>query len=92
MSFNQINDRTWQSGYLTFIDLGRIEGGITHRFEVQSSTGCIGWVVWRFGWRKYVYKSPAYNVDLGEECLTIIAAFVKMQTDERKLHWKGAQT
>lgn len=85
---------TWEYGWLKFTDLGRIDGGVTRRYEVASKSdgSVLGWVVWKTEWRKYVLKTVAMNVWLDDSCLTAIAAFAKMQTDERKLSWKGAQT
>jgi len=63
VGFQMINERpkTWGSGFLKFVDMGRIDGGVTHRYEVTDSNGnALGWVVWYAAWRRYVYK-PSYS-------------------------------
>jgi hypothetical protein len=90
----QIDDKTWATDCLTFKDLGKIEGGVTHRYEVLSKgdweehTNVLGWILWRPSWRRYVYRSIAFSVELDFLCLTTIAEFAKLRTDERKAEWK----
>lgn len=82
----QPDGKSWKLGWLTIYDKGKVEGGVTHRYEVYS-TDFLGWVLWRPGWRRYIYRSTGVSVELDFSCLTTIAEFCKMKTDERKLEW-----
>ena len=92
MQIEQVDKKTWVSGYIRFVDMGRIENGVTHRYEVQTDGGSVlGTVVWYSAWRRYTFSpSPTLTTYFDFSCLTDIAEFVKMVTDERKTHW-GAQ-
>jgi len=88
--FEQVNENTWKSGFLAFRDLGRNEGGITHRYEVWSGAQpvILGWVVWKSAWRRYTFKPvTGYDTWFDSLCLTTIATFVTLRTDERKAQW-----
>lgn len=78
--------KSWKCGWLTFKDLGKIEGGVTRRYEVNSNGDILGYVLWRSGWRRYTYQPKADTV-YDFSCLTTIAEFVRLCTDERKTHW-----
>jgi hypothetical protein len=89
VNFTQVDSKTWLVGYLIFRDLGKIEGGVTHRYEVCSDGGSVlGHIVWYSGWRRYTF-TPSTTVETWFDfsCLTSIADFVKLRTDERKTHW-----
>jgi hypothetical protein len=90
----QTDDKTWEAGFLLFKDLGKIEGGVTHKYEVRSKddfeafTDLLGWIEWKSGWRRYIFRpilgaSTRYDFS----CLTTLAEFCKIQTEERKSHW-----
>ena len=89
MNFEQVDSKTWRAAFLRFVDLGRIEGGVTHKYEVTDSNGnVLGWVVWKAGWRRYTYKPiTGWDTWYDSTCLTTIAEFVKIRTDERKAQW-----
>ena len=93
VAFKKLDDKTWEAGFLQFKDLGLLEGGVTHRYEVRSKddhdafTDVLGWIIWRSSWRRYVYRTVSVSVELDFSCLTTIADFAKIQTDERKSHW-----
>ena len=89
VNFEQVDPKTWRAAFLRFVDLGRIEGGVTHRYEVTDSNGnVLGWVVWKAGWRRYTYKPvTGWDTWYDHACLTTIAEFVKIRTDERKAQW-----
>jgi hypothetical protein len=81
---------TWQFGFLEFRDLGKIDGGVTRRYEVSSVQDgtVLGWVVWKSGWRRYTFRpTTAFSTWFDSLCLTTIADFVKLRTDERKAQW-----
>ena len=89
INFEQVDPKTWRAEFLRFVDLGKIEGGVTRKYEVTDSNGnVLGWVVWKAGWRRYTYK-PITGRDTWYDsaCLTTIADFVKIRTDERKAQW-----
>jgi hypothetical protein len=85
----QIDAKTWEAGFLKFSDTGVIPGGTTNVYEVLSANAAIlGWVKWSAPWRRYVYRPvTGYQTDLDSSCLTAIAEFCTMQTDERKSQW-----
>lgn len=86
-TFEKIDDKKWKSGWLEFRDLGLIENGVTHRYEVVS-TGVLGWVVWKSAWRRYTFKPvTGFETWFDFSCLTTIAEFVRLRTDERKAQW-----
>jgi hypothetical protein len=90
INFTQIDPKTWTSGFLRFKDMGRIKDGVTHRYEVLGMTdeSILGWVEWKSGWRRYTFRpATGYETWFDALCLTILAEFVKMRTDERKAHW-----
>ena len=89
MNFEQVDPKTWRAGYLTFKDLGKIAGGVTHRYDVCSAgDSVLGQIVWYAGWRRYTFK-PSLTVETWYDsaCLTTIAEFCMIRTDERKAHW-----
>jgi hypothetical protein len=89
ITFEKVDPKTWRSNFLRFVDIGTIAKGVTRRYEVTDSCGNIlGWAVWYSAWRRYVYK-PVTGRDTYYDtlCLTTIAEFVKLRTDERKAHW-----
>jgi hypothetical protein len=85
-------DKNWEFGFLQFHDLGEIDRGVTHRYKVSSVAGdglcLLGWVEWKAGWRKYTFR-PILGVSTWYDfsCLTTIAEFCKIRTDERKAQW-----
>lgn len=83
---SKIDERTWKSEWLVFHDRGKIDGGVTNLYEVQSNNVMLGLVMWKAGWRRYTFR-PAVYTEFDFSCLTTIAEFVKMVTDERKAHW-----
>jgi hypothetical protein len=86
----QIDAKTWESGFLRFVDTGTIPRGATNVYEVinPSVPVILGWVKWSAPWRRYVYRAvTGYQTDLDSSCLTAIAEFCTMQTDERKSQW-----
>lgn len=91
--FKTIDDKTWKAGFLTFKDHGKLEGGVTHRYEVSALNDeddpvVLGWVLWKSGWRRYTYKPvTGWDTWYDASCLTIISDFVSLRTDERKAHW-----
>ena len=89
VNFEKVDPKTWRAEFLRFVDLGRIEGGVTHKYEVTDSNGnVLGWVVWKAGWRRYTYKPiTGWDTWYDSTCLTTIAEFVKIRTDERKAQW-----
>ena len=89
VNLEQVDPKTWRAEFLRFVDLGRIEGGVTRKYEVTDSNGnVLGWVVWKAGWRRYTYKPiTGWDTWYDSTCLTIIADFVKIRTDERKAQW-----
>ena len=88
----QTNDKLWECGFLVFRDLGKLEGGVTHKYEVAAThdypQNVLGWIEWKSAWRRYTFR-PILGSSTWFDftCLTIIAEFVKMRTDERKAHW-----
>jgi hypothetical protein len=84
--------KTWRADFLRFVDLGKLEGGITHRYEVWSDGGdlpcMLGWIEWKSVWRRYTFR-PILESSTWFDflCLTMMADFCKMLTDERKTHW-----
>ena len=89
VNFEQVDPKTWRSGYLEFRDLGKIAGGVTHRYDVCSAGGsALGQIVWYAGWRRYTFTpSQTLQTWFDSACLTTIAEFVKIRTDERKAQW-----
>jgi hypothetical protein len=89
ITFEQVDSKTWRSEFLRVVDMGRIDGGVTHRYELTGSDGTVlGWIVWRAPWRRYVYKPvTGWDTFYDSLCLTIIAEFVRLRTDERKAQW-----
>ena len=90
VNLEQVDPKTWRAGYLEFRDLGKIAGGVTHRYEVWAfaEPTALGWIEWKAGWRRYTFKPVSgYSVWFDSSCLTIIADFVKIRTDERKAQW-----
>jgi hypothetical protein len=91
INFTQ-TDKNWEFGFLQFHDMGKLDGGVTHRYEVSSIAGevpsLLGWVEWKSGWRRYTFR-PILGVSTwyDSSCLTTIAEFVRLRTDERKAHW-----
>jgi len=84
----QVDNKTWRAGYLEFRDLGKIENGVTHKYEVCSDGGVLGWVEWKAGWRRYTFRPvTGYETWFDALCLTTVSDFVKLRTDERKAHW-----
>lgn len=83
-----------ETPWMEFIDLGKILGGVTHKYEVRSKdtfdkfTNVLGWVEWKPGWRRYIFR-PVLGVStyFDASCLTTVAEFVKLRTDERKAQW-----
>lgn len=70
--------------------MGRIENGVTHKWEVAAyaENGVLGWVEWKASWRRYTFKPITGCYTWYDAlCLTIIAEFVKLKTDERKAQW-----
>lgn len=82
----KVIDQTWTQGdYTNFRDLGYINvGGKTKKWSVTSRvTGAVlGYIKWYGQWRKYCF----FSVDAiyEEKCLTDIATFVKMKTEEHR--------
>ena len=82
--------KAWKCGWLEFRDLGKIAGGVTHKYEVVSGTDhdVLGWVEWKSGWRRYTFRPlTAVSTWFDFSCLTTIADFVRLRTDERKAQW-----
>ncbi len=85
----QVSDKEWKSQWLKFVDLGKTEGGVTHRYSVRNFENFpLGTVLWRAGWRKYIFRTLAVGIDFDTSCLTTIAEFCTLRTDERKADWK----
>ena len=58
----------------------------TRRWDVVpkgGASGCIGWVKWYGGWRKYVFY-PLANITFDSICLRDIATFCDLRTQEHR--------
>lgn len=92
MTVERLDTKTWRAGFLLFKDMGRVKDGVTRRYEVTNAEGiALGWFVWKNEWRRYTYKPvTGWDTWYDASCLTSLATFASMVTDERKAHW-GAQ-
>jgi hypothetical protein len=90
VDIKQVDNKTWRAGYLEFRDLGKIEKGVTHKYEVcPDGGGVLGWVEWKAGWRRYTFRPvTGYEAWFDALCLTTVADFIKLRTDERKAQMK----
>lgn len=90
MQVNVIAENKW----MQFVDIGTTRSGLTHKYEVRARGDyedfdvVLGWVEWKSGWRRYTFR-PTLGAStwFDFECLTSIADFVKLRTDERKSQW-----
>lgn len=90
VNFTRPTDQTWRAGYLEFKDLGKIAGGVTHRYEVwaYAEATVLGWVEWKSSWRCYAFRpSIEFSTWFDSSCLTILGEFAKLRTDERRAQW-----
>jgi len=86
LEITQVDSKNWKSEFLTFVDRGAIENGITRRYEIFTKDAALGCVMWKAGWRRYTFR-PNEATEYDFSCLTIIAEFCKIRTDERKAKW-----
>lgn len=57
----------------------------TSTFEVKTKDGVpLGYVVWRSGWRQYVF-SPLDLTNFSHDCLAEISRFIISRMEERKV-------
>jgi hypothetical protein len=73
--------------YMNFRKTEKPRGKVTETWEVTSTaSGCLlGCVLWRTGWRRYVFE-PEVNTVFDAVCLRELTDFVEQQT---KLHKEG---
>ena len=69
--------------YLRFVKLPN-EGKKTDVYMIYNSTSgnFLGKLLWRFGWRQYVYRYK--DIDHSRSCLRELASFLDELMEERK--------